>query len=432
MPDSVLIVGCGVFGLSTALELAKKGYEVTAIDAYAVPSPWSAACDFNKIIRTEYDTLEYTKIAVEAQKLWRSDELYKDCYNECGRILVTPELHKGRTEYERQSIKNLHALGEGLKIEIFKGGKLLAEKFDLLKYNTVEPTVELKWNPECALGHAANALKAVYNEAASLGVRFIFGKKGQAVKIVVKDQIEYVETVDGTLHTADKIILSSGAQTGKIIDMKLQQAATGLFVTHIRLTEEEYEKYKDMPIVFDSDMGYFFPPDPATNILKIALPGSGAQNYVDSPFGDKKSLPRYKLQHPEDTMPLTCVAEGKRILAKYLPELAYHTLFDHKACWIADTADSNFIIDDVPGYKKVMVASGDSGHAFKLLPNIGMYIVKRLEGTLDKKLCEFWRWKEDLEEFDPTKCEWRVVSESLDFSQIDWAPKSVAERISKI
>lgn len=287
MPESILIVGCGVLGLSTALELARKGYQVTAIDAYAVPSPWSAACDYNKIIRTEYDTIEYTKIAIEAQKLWRTEEMFKDTYSECGRILVTPALHKGRIEFEKTSIKNLQALGEGKNIQVFKGGKLLAEKFDFLKYNTVEPNVEMKWNPECALGHAANSLKAVYNEAASCGVRFIFGKKGQATKIVVKDSVEYVETVDGSLYTADKIIISSGAQTGKLIDMKHQQAATGLFVTHIRLTEQEYQKFKNIPIVFDSEMGYFFPPDPATNILKIALPGSGAQNYVDSPFGDK-------------------------------------------------------------------------------------------------------------------------------------------------
>lgn len=412
---SVLIVGCGVFGLSTALELSKNGYKVTAIDKYPVPSPWSAACDYNKIIRTEYNEICYTKMSVEALEMWRNDPLYKDVYNECGRILITPPSAAKRNEFELQSIECLKSIGQGSKIELFKGSKVLGEKFKELEFNSIEDDILIKFNPEGGLGHAANSLKVVFNECVTNGVNFRFGPKGSAVEIKVINGIEYVITKDGSKYTADQIIISSGASTGKLLDLKTQQSATGLFVSHIRLTQDEFEKYKKMPIVFDSVQGYFFPPDPETNIMKIALPGSGASNLKDG-----VSLPRYKLQNPEDTMPKECVKIVKTLLSKYVPDLAYHKLFNHKACWVADTADSHFIIDQVPYYKKVYVASGDSGHGFKLLPNIGKYIRQRLEKTLSSDLSTYWRWREDAKAFDASECDWRVVTENLDFSQIDW------------
>lgn len=51
LKKSILIVGGGAWGTSTALELARRGYQdITVIDPYPVPSPISAGTDNNKII----------------------------------------------------------------------------------------------------------------------------------------------------------------------------------------------------------------------------------------------------------------------------------------------------------------------------------------------------------------------------------------------
>lgn len=417
---SVLIVGCGVMGLSAALELAQNGYEVTAIDAYPVPSPWSAANDYNKIIRTEYADLMYTKMSFEALDLWRSNPMFKETYNECGRILVTPTTYIARKEFEQLGIENLKKLGEGQGIEIFVGGSELASRFPVFGENQIGADAEFKWNPDSGLGHASNSLKVVYENAKALGVKFHFGDAGRAVRIVHENGIDSVEAQDGSKYTADKIIISMGASSGYIVDMKNQLTATGLFLTHIRLSEEEYIKYKDIPVLFDSDTGYFFPPDPETRIIKICLRGSGASNYVADPFdsNSRKSLPRYKLQHPADTMPSDGPEQAVKLMQKYAPELANHKMFDHKACWISDTSDSHFIIDRIPGSDQVFVATGDSGHAFKFLPNIGKYIREKLEGTLDAEKNHCWRWKEDAAAFSASNCAWRVGNYDLDFAHI--------------
>lgn len=49
--SSILIIGAGTWGCSTALHLARRGYEnVKVLDPYAVPSPIAAGNDVNKIM----------------------------------------------------------------------------------------------------------------------------------------------------------------------------------------------------------------------------------------------------------------------------------------------------------------------------------------------------------------------------------------------
>lgn len=49
--SSIVIVGAGTFGCSTALHLARRGYKyVMCLDAYSVPSAMSAGNDINKIV----------------------------------------------------------------------------------------------------------------------------------------------------------------------------------------------------------------------------------------------------------------------------------------------------------------------------------------------------------------------------------------------
>ena len=49
--SSILIIGAGTWGCSTALHLARRGYEnVHVLDPFEVPSPIAAGNDVNKIM----------------------------------------------------------------------------------------------------------------------------------------------------------------------------------------------------------------------------------------------------------------------------------------------------------------------------------------------------------------------------------------------
>lgn len=57
--SSILIIGAGTLGCSTALHLARRGYNnVTVLDPHPVPSPIAAGNDINKIM--EHSELKST------------------------------------------------------------------------------------------------------------------------------------------------------------------------------------------------------------------------------------------------------------------------------------------------------------------------------------------------------------------------------------
>jgi heterodisulfide reductase subunit A-like polyferredoxin len=65
--EATLIVGAGVFGLSTALELKRKGYRhVTVLDRYMLLVADGNIVDISRIIKSEFTDPLYAKIANEA------------------------------------------------------------------------------------------------------------------------------------------------------------------------------------------------------------------------------------------------------------------------------------------------------------------------------------------------------------------------------
>lgn len=387
----VIIVGCGVFGLSTCLQLVKKGYRVLAIDAFEPPSPWSAANDLNKIIRIEYPDKLSAGLAVEALNSWKIDKLFSKFFVESGRLTLSPsDTCSSRTTYEQKSLDTLRDLGVEQKIELLTTKQQIADKVPEFSQNNLPHALLAAFNPECGIGLSAQAISAVYQEAKLLGVKFIFGDDGNAVSVSSHN----VGVCSGQNYTADKILVSAGAATLTLLPLNGQISPWAAFVSHIELTDDEFEKYKKIPVFFSADFGYFFPPDSETRRIKIALTTCDGYALGRDPFNNEEltRVAKYNIGK-QSVIPLAHSQDAKELLHLLLPELENHKLIDSKTCWIADSSTHKFLIDKCPQFDNVYVASGDSGHAFKFLPTIGKYIMQKLEGTLSKDLDESWSWK---------------------------------------
>ena len=81
---SVLIVGAGEFGTSTAVSLLRTGKysKVTVIDrAPVLPAVDAASTDINKVVRWDYSDADYCRLAREAIVEWNKPE-WKGIYHQ--------------------------------------------------------------------------------------------------------------------------------------------------------------------------------------------------------------------------------------------------------------------------------------------------------------------------------------------------------------
>lgn len=94
--SSIIIVGGGAFGTSTAYHLAKRGYtNVKVLDRFEPPSKEAAATDLNKVIRYDYPNPLYAKLARKAIEVWKQEgTIFSGLFEQTGWIMAAQEMTK--------------------------------------------------------------------------------------------------------------------------------------------------------------------------------------------------------------------------------------------------------------------------------------------------------------------------------------------------
>lgn len=253
------------------------------------------------------------------------------------------------------------------------------------------------YNKIAGYAHAADTLRAVYKECLKLGVKFYFGPSDGEVESLLYSSARQGTTCigaksrDGRIHLADKTILALGANVSNLIP-RIGKQMTGRCwgVAHIQLTAEEARGLRGIPVTNVRDLAFFFEPDSATNKLKFCHMGGAFTNYSFSKDGLSVPFPGVT---ESQFIPADDEVHIRQLLKEALPQFADHPLIDAHLCWFADTEDSDYIIDFVPGTgSSLVVLSGDSGHGFKMMPIFGEF-VKLLLDEGRQSQCK-WQWKD--------------------------------------
>src|SRR5262245_65991112 len=87
----VIVVGAGINGVTSAIELKKRGHKVVLVDPGPLPHPLAASTDISKAVRAAYGPDEdYTALAERCIPIWRERNTKFDIerYNETGIIVV--------------------------------------------------------------------------------------------------------------------------------------------------------------------------------------------------------------------------------------------------------------------------------------------------------------------------------------------------------
>ncbi|KAI0018303.1 FAD dependent oxidoreductase [Xylariomycetidae sp. FL0641] len=394
----ILILGAGTFGLSTAYHLAKAGYSsITVVEKSAtMPPRQSAGNDLNKIIRAEYEDPFYATLALAAMAAWKESPLFAPYYHEVGYLLATSSAAPAKARRSlATSLRSIQAR------PAFRGK--ITPLGDRAAIRRVAPAFDgpMAWtgyfNAHAGYAHAADALAATYAACRALGVRFALGQEVAALTYdddARERRCTGAACASGARFAGATTILALGASLGAVLPrVGAQVAAKAWPVAHVRLAPAEARRLAGIPVTYARDLGFLFEPDPRTGLLKLCPAGAGYTRYASVPGAGAEPLS----VAPADgggggSIPPRDERAVRRLLRETLPALADRPLVNCQLCWCADTADSEYIIDRVPGTRGLIVVSGDSAHAFKMLPVIGEWVMEVVRAGRQEK--DRWRWKE--------------------------------------
>ncbi|KAH7400850.1 FAD dependent oxidoreductase [Phaeosphaeria sp. MPI-PUGE-AT-0046c] len=403
-PSSILIVGSGAFGLSSAWALCRNPLyndtTITVVDRQTFPTPDGSSIDTSRIIRPDYAAAPYTRLATIAQNRWRTD-FATDQYHQVGLAVTArgPE-----QKYVSESLANVNAIGSD-KTEVLESSQ------DIRRVAGLEGSDE--WGSGCT-GYVnwssgwANAEGAmVWLREKVEALRRVNFVEASVQKLLINHETNTVSGVrlrNSTELKADLTILAAGAWTASLIDLRGICKATGQALCYMPISESEEASLSKRPTLLNLSHGLFMIP-PSQGLLKIARHGHGYVNPTTIPHPESEdsnetitiSLPYTSVDDPSQQVPFEGQKQCRDFLTAIHPSLATPSrpFTKSKICWYTDTRNGDFLISYHPKYSGLFVATGGSGHGFKFLPVIGDSILECIEGRTPEDFKGRWEWPKE-------------------------------------
>ncbi|CCH45859.1 N-methyl-L-tryptophan oxidase [Wickerhamomyces ciferrii] len=443
---SIIIIGSGAFGLSSALHLIQSGYEdITVFDrldlaklGYSFDNGAdTASADVNKVFRAYYgDKDHYHRLALEAKKVFL--EWHKDLQGKSDKeaqqlgIRVKKIIENSGwlriDNNEELSKDELTSLDIFAKTGLRDTQYVLNDTKDIKRakddgwYNKFDP-LGLKSNPNFSklngvldstsgILYASNVCLYVNALLKAKGVKFIVGDPEGTVTELIEsnDEIKGIKTQDGKQHLLDLVILAAGPWSTSLLPELggLSEAHSGNVIL-IKIPESEPElrsKYSttNFPIVGwrlgetkeKSNFGGLsvFPISEPEGYVKVISRQKKLLNPVNLQNGSLVSIPlTSRSSPPENRLSKNIIKQVKNFIRIFVPDLIQFGISKTELLWYTDTINNDFIVDYVPSKKNLLVVTGGSGHGFKFLPVLGKFVVDVIEGR-ENEYTKIFKWRD--------------------------------------
>ncbi|KAI8903570.1 FAD dependent oxidoreductase [Gorgonomyces haynaldii] len=357
-----LVVGGGTFGLSTVLHLLKEvdPKDIVLFDRSEIPAPDASSTDINKIVRPDYgDDIIYTRLALDAQKVfrvWNEDSLV---YHETGVAFFNPQMH--RDCFEAQSVEMLKDKCQLGPVKPMQG---LQELYEAM------PDGYINYNAGWAdSGKTIQFMHSLVKQK----IKILTGSEGTVIRLTN----DGLETKTGSYKGS--VILCSGAWSRSLLDLSDVLVATGQPVIHFNPPKTVIGPQ----MVWTANItktGFYGFPSNKDGLIKVAKHSAGYTNNLQNVPSSDTPLPVEALLH------------FRRFFDKCFPYLNQLDIAKTRMCWYTDTFDGDFLITRYPSNPNIVLATGGSGHAFKFAPVIGRIVVDVIMNRTSAETQKFgWR-----------------------------------------
>jgi sarcosine oxidase / L-pipecolate oxidase len=372
----IAIAGAGIFGVTAALALARRGHRVSLLDPGPLPHPLAESTDISKVVRLDYGPddayLELMETALDGWRRW-NDAWAAPLFHETGVTFLSRE-PMAPGGFEHESFTRLRRRGHPVR------------RLDAAQIRARFPAwssgayVDGYWNPYGGYAESGRVVERLLRDAADLGVALL---QGRAFERLHEEGSRVAGLVmrGGEVLPADRVIVAAGAWTGHLLPwLSPCLRSVGQPVFHLRPADPAPYQAVRFP-VFGADIartGYYGFPVTADGRVKIANHGVGRAVHPGSV--EERGVT------PADEAAL------RAFLRETFPGLADAPVVYTRVCVYGDSRDGHFWIARDPDREGLVVAAGGSGHGFKFAPVIGEVIADAALGAENPLLARF-RWR---------------------------------------
>lgn len=345
----IVVIGLGAMGSATLCQLARRGVRVTGIEQFAIGHANGSSHGPTRMIRmAHFENSSYVPLLRRAYALWRELEAI------AGQTLVvnTGIAEIGLPEGELVTGTLAAAARYRLAHEVLDARALMRR---YPSFKLPEKFVAVL-QPDAGYIEAARAIESNIRIAAAAGATV---RTLETVAAIEPHARGVRITTDRAVIEADGVVVTAGPWMGKLLpQLRLPLRVTRQVVGWFEPLDAGQFAADRFPVfILETQHGhhYGFP----------AYGGSGIKFAKHHHLQEAVEIDAYRR-----TVSAEDEAAIRAPLSEHLPA-ANGRLLDAQTCLYTMTPDDTFIIDRMPGYPHVVIASPCCGHGFKFSPVVG-------------------------------------------------------------
>ena len=332
----IIVVGGGIMGLSTALDLHTAGHRVTLLEQGPIPNPLGSSVDDHRLIRHPYGPMTgYAKMINPAFAAWEQTwaALGRSLYQPTGTLILA----RDDTTWAEASLSDMAELG------------IATQMLDDKKLHEMAPMLQNIKDTFAAYVDSGGVLLADQIVAA-LGTHLLMNGVAMRTNTPVVD-IDPVRgnvfTADGERMSANAIVVTAGPWVRELCpEAKVKPSRQ--VVIHLEASPTVQTAWTQSPMVLDihGQGGIYVVPPVAGTPLKV-----GDHSFSRKGHPDKDREPKEK--------EINALFEACRTRFENLDQ---YKVTGAKTCFYTVTQDERFVMEQKD---KMVVMTGFSGHGFK-------------------------------------------------------------------
>jgi sarcosine oxidase len=376
----VAVLGLGAMGAATVYQLAKSGINVIGVDRYNPPHTEGSSHGDTRITRLAVgEGAEYVPIVHNSHRIWRELEALtgESLFEQCGVLVMTSSPTYDPQDENDFTHRTIHlAKTYGIDHEVLSAEQI-RQRFP--QFAPVLDTAIGYFEPDGGYVRPERCIDVQLKLAREHGATLLTGETVTGIRST--EQGVTITTDKRTIH-ADKVVVSAGMWSADLLGAPFNRLLRVCRQKLFWFELEEGARFAPQSPSFilthgpgEVDINYGFPP----------LPGEGSMKVATEQYRDASSA---------DALNRTISAEEEQEMfdGQVRGKIAGVTsrVVKSSVCAYTVTPDYNFIIDEHPALKHVLVVSACSGHGFKHSAGLGEALAQWcIKGQSDVDLSAF-------------------------------------------